>query len=216
MMALRTARLERRWRSRVAWSASALAVALACAGPARAEPQSNASMTLGGAGVGPEGRFWEGGEFHLGVRGDVLFGRESTSDFGIGPYAELGTFAFDELQFGGGASALLPINVHFPLVASVGAYGRWSDVDDYGLEPGLSGVLFWGSRSFNFHANYVMAAGLLVGWRQSLGESNESILLVAAQLDLAFMGLPLVALVDLMRGPSAEAAPIEPEEPAED
>ncbi|MBW2527142.1 MAG: hypothetical protein JRI23_23370 [Deltaproteobacteria bacterium] len=177
--------------------------------PARAEPQGNAALTIGGAGVGPDGQFWDHAEFHLGARGDVLFGRSSASDFGLGPYVEVGTFAFDEVQFGGGGSVLLPAHDNFPFVASVGAYGRWGD-DDYGLEPGLTGALFWGSRSYNFHANYVMTGGLLVGFRQSLGESKESILLIGAQLDFAFMGIPIVGLIDLMRGPSDEVAPVEP------
>lgn len=184
-------------------------VVAAWAGDARAEPQANASMTIGGAGVGQEGRFWDHPEFHLGARGDVLFGRDSASELGLGPYLELGTFAFDDLHFGGGGSVLLPVHDSFPLVASLGAFGRWGD-DPWGLEPGVSGALFWGSRSYNFHANYVMAGGLLVGFRQSLGESRESMLLIGAQLDLAFMGIPLVALIDLVRGPSDEVAPIEP------
>ncbi len=184
----------------------------ATARSADAEPQANASLTLGGAGVGSEGRFWDGAEFHLGVRSDVLFGRSSGTDFGVGPYVEVGTFAFDQLQFGGGASLLLPVSETFPLVASFGPYGRYQD-DEFGLEAGLGGALFWGTRSYNFHENYVMVGGLLVGFRESLGPSHESMLVIAAQADLAFIGLPIVMLIDLMRGPSSEAAPVTPTEP---
>jgi hypothetical protein len=180
--------------------------------PAGAEPQANASLTFGGAGVGSEGRFWDGAELHLGVRSDVILGRSSVADFGVGPCVELGTFAFDDVHFGGGASLLLPVSEHFPLVASFGPYGRWAD-DDFGLEAGLGGSLFWGSRSYNFHANYVMTGGLLVGFRESLGESHESMLVIAVQADLAFLGIPLVGLIDLMRGPSAETAPVTPSAP---
>ena len=77
------------------------------------------------------------------------------------------------------------------------------------VRPGIAGSLFWGSRSYNFHANYVLAAGLLVGYRHSFGESKESALLVAAQLDLALLALPVILLVDMARGPSEEAAPLE-------
>ncbi len=174
-----------------------------------ADPQANAGLTIGGAAVGHDGRFWEGGEFHVGLRSDVMFLRDSDDHFGLGPYVELGTFAFDEFQFGGGANVLFPIHPHLPLVASVGAFGRVGD-DGYGLEPGLAGSLFWGSRSFNFHANYVMTGGLLLGFRQSLGDSRETAFVIGVQLDLAFMGIPLVALLDLMRGPSAEVAPVTP------
>ncbi len=192
--------------TRLLFSAALLAVV--AGGPeAAAEPQANAGLTLGGAAVGPGGEVWDHAEFHLGLRGDTIFGRDDVFDFGIGPYAELGTLAFDELQFGGGATMLLPIHASLPLVASVGAYGRVGD-DDFGVEPGFSGALFWGTRSYNFHANYVMAAGLLVGYRRSFGQADESALLIAAQLDLAVLGLPLVALINLLRGPTDEAAPL--------
>ncbi len=179
-----------------------------CTVQARAEPQATAGLTIGGAGVGSDGTFWDHGEFHLGLRSDVMFLRDDPYDFGLGPYVEVGTFAFDEIQFGGGASVHLPIHEHFPLVASVGAFGRYGD-DDFGLEPGIAGSLFWGSRSYNFHANYVLAAGLLVGYRHSFGDSRESALMVAAQLDLALLAIPIILLVDLAHGPSAEAGPLE-------
>ena len=174
---------------------------------AEAEPQGNASLTIGGAAVGDHGRFWGHAAFHLGLRGDVMFLRGKAGDFALGPYVEVGTLAFSEVQLGGGISALLPVTNTFPLVASVGAFGRYGN-DGFGPEPGVSGALFWGTRSFNYTANYVMAAGLLVGFRQSLGESKESALLIAAQLDLAAMGLPIVALINLMRGPTAAARPL--------
>ncbi len=181
-----------------------LLAAMASGGEAAAEPQANASLTLGGAAVGAEADVSDHAEFHLGLRGDTIFGRQDAFDFGIGPYVELGTLAFDELQFGGGASLHVPVHETLPLVASLGAYGRAGD-DDFGVEPGIAGSLFWGSRSYNFHANYVMAFGLSVGYRHTFGEANESALLVAAQIDLAAMGIPLVALINLLRGPTAEA-----------
>lgn len=175
---------------------------------AAADPQANAALTIGGAAVGSEGEFWDHAEFIMGLRGDVLFGREDVRDFGAGPYVDVGTFAFDELVFGGGASLLMPVHESLPLVASVGAFGRYGD-DDFGVEPGITGSLFWGTRSYNFHENYVLAAGLLLGYRYTFGESHESALWLSAQIDLALLGLPFVALVGLMRGPSSEAAPIE-------
>lgn len=181
--------------------------AAALAAPAAAEPQGNASLTIGGAGVGERGRFWEHAAFHLGARGDVMFLRDKPGDFGLGPYVEIGTQRFDEVHFGGGATVLFPVHDLLPLVASAGAFGRWRD-DGFGLEPGVSGALFWGVRNFNYTAGYAMAGGLLVAYRQSLGASKESTLLIAAQLDLAAIGLPLVALVNLIRGPTAAARPL--------
>ena len=53
-----------------------------------------------------------------------------------------------------------------------------------------------------------MAAGLSVGYRYSFGRSKQSVFLVAAQLDLAVIGLPFVMLADAIRGVSDDAKPI--------
>jgi len=174
---------------------------------ARAEPQATAGLTIGAAGVGFDRRIWESTAFHLGLRGDVIFGRRNNADFGVGPYVEVLTHAFDEIQFGGGVSTLVPVLDPFPLVVSVGAYGRKGD-DAFGLEPGVVGSLFFGSRSYNFHSNYVMTAGLLAEMRYGLGPSKETSIVLGAQLDLAALGLPFVFLINAIRGPSGEADPV--------
>jgi hypothetical protein len=195
-----------------------LSGALLIAPLAHAEPQGNGALTIGGAaigGVGYEKRYFNHPAFHLGLRGDVLFFRDKPGDFGFGPYVELNTMAFRELQFGGGASVLLPITKSFPFVASLGAFGRYGnnrslpdpngETHTFGLEPGVTGSLFWGLRGFNYTAHYELAAGLSVGWRHGFGESKETALLVALHLDLAALGLPFVALVNLIRGPTSAA-----------
>src|SRR5690606_17649081 len=111
---------------------------------AAAEPQWNVGVDVGVAGRG-EGALWSETTFWLGARGDVLFGREGTSDFGAGPYVDIGTLAFDELDFGGGASLLVPVLDSFPLVLSAGPYGRLGEGDPT-LSPGLQGTIFWGTR----------------------------------------------------------------------
>src|SRR5262245_28502585 len=148
-------------------------VALGITRSAGAEPQANAGITIGAAGRGYDRELWQETAFHLGVHGDVLFGRTAASDFGVGPYVEAFTHAFDEVQFGGGASLLVPVIEFLPVVASAGFYGRHGD-DGFGLEPGVAGQLFWGSRSYNFHANYVMAFGLVGQFRFGLGDSRET------------------------------------------
>lgn len=177
---------------------------------AAAEPQANLGVTAGVAGRGYEREAWDVTAFHLGLRTDVLFAREGTADFGIGPYAEVMTHAFDELQVGGGASFLMPIIDTFPLIASAGMYGRIGE-DDFGFEPGIATNLFFGSRSYNFSANYVMAFGLDAGFRIGLGESEEMSFLIAAQVDAAFLVLPVVFLIDAIRGGSPETDTIERE-----
>ncbi len=128
---------------------------------ARAEPQASVGITLGAAGEGLDQEFWKRRTaFHLGLHGDVLFGRSSTSDFGVGPYAEIMTHAFDEVQFGGGVSGLLPVLDTFPIVLSAGGYARKGS-EGFGFEPGVAGELFWGARSYNFNSRYVLSGGLL-------------------------------------------------------
>jgi len=174
---------------------------------AKAEPQGTAGLTIGVAGRGYHERIWDETAFHLGLRGDVLFARESVRDFGVGPYAELFTHAFDELQVGGGVSLLMPIIDTFPLIASFGAYGRIGD-DAYGFEPGLTGQLFFGARGYNYTSDYSASAGLLLEARFGLGESGETAVLIGAQLDAAFLAMPFEFLIEAMRGGSRETDPV--------
>ena len=177
------------------------------AAPAQAEPQATVGLTMGAAGAGLKRSIWTTTAFHLGIHGDVLFGRERNADFGFGPYAELLTNGFDEIQFGGGVSGLLPVLDTFPIVLSAGAYGRKA-VGGFGVEPGLTGELFFGSRSFNFHAPYVMTAGLIGQMRYGLGPSKETSIVVGAQVDFAILTLPFVFLINAVRGGSPETAPV--------
>lgn len=180
---------------------------LALSSPARAEPQGTAALTVGVAGTGVDNAVWQVTKLHLGLRGDMLFGRSGGHDFGIGPYAELGTLGFSDVQLGAGASVLLPVSDILPIVVSGGGYGRLGPA---GLEPGVAAELFWGSRSYNFSASYVMAAGLLLEARYGLGSSHETALILGAQLDLAAMSLPFVLLANAIRGGSSEARPVRP------
>jgi hypothetical protein len=174
---------------------------------ARAEPQATAGLTIGAAGVGLNRQVWDDTVFHMGLRGDVLFGRGSPTDFGFGPYLELNTHAFREVQFGAGGSVLFPVLDALPIVLSAGVYGRKGD-DDFGVEPGIVGGLFWGSRSYNFHANYVLTAGLIGQMRYGLGESRETSIVVGAQLDLVVMSLPILFLINAARGGSPDTDPV--------
>src|SRR5262245_37390352 len=125
---------ERRWRRPWAGVVVALAASTA-ARAATAGPQGTVGLTIGAAGVSPDTAtirphvdpprgFWKETDFHLGLRGDVLFFRQKNSDFGLGPYAELMTHGFDQVQFGGGGSPLLPVLDTLPIVLSGGGYAR--------------------------------------------------------------------------------------------
>jgi len=174
---------------------------------ARADPQATVGLTIGDAGAGYARHLWVRNKFHLGLRGDVLFGRAKATDFGVGPYAEILTNGFNEIQFGGGVSGLIPLFSAFPLVLSAGGYGR-KGADVFPVEPGLTGQLFFGSRSYNFHANYVMAAGLLGEVRYGLGASRETSIIIGAQLDLMALALPFIFLVNAARGGSPATDPV--------
>ena len=72
---------------RTTWTALAALLAGGAAGavarPAGAEPQASVGVTVGAVGEGLDNRFWnERTAFHLGLHGDVLFGRSATHDFG--------------------------------------------------------------------------------------------------------------------------------------
>jgi hypothetical protein len=180
-------------------------------GLALADPQVNAGVTLGVAGRGFYREAWEETEFHLGLRGDVLFGRSNTKHFGVGPYVEFLTDGFDELQFGGGGSFLIPIVDSLPLILSAGAYGRLGS-EGFGLEPGIATSLFLGSRSYNFNSNYVMAFGIVPQFRYGLGDSREMTFIVSTHIDLAFLCSPIIFLVDAARGGSPETDRVPPKD----
>lgn len=177
--------------------------------------QINASLLVGPVvSSGPDGAFGDHAELQLGLRGDLLFLRSRPDDFGLGPYLEASTFAFDQGQLGGGASFLLPVHDAFPFVISGGGHLRIAR-EDLGPRPGFDASVFWGARSFNYHGAYNMAGGLRVGYHHSFGVSpaagpttDEKLLSITAQIDVVALGLPIVMLVDALRGPSDDARPL--------
>ncbi len=184
------------------------------AGPeaAAAPPQIGVGFTVGAAGIGKHHEVWDETVFHLGARGDVIFGRGGSNGFGVGPYVEVMTHDFGELQTGAGASVLLPVLELYPIVLSGGAYLRipWRDhvgpIADtrYGVEPGLAGTIFLGTRSYNFSNLYEITVGLVGEARVGLGESHETSFVVAAQLDFAALWVPVVFVVHgLQESPEA-------------
>lgn len=194
-------------------SAGAATLLLASSTAWGAPPQFGLGVTVGAAGVAQEGRLWDETVMHLGARGDVLFGRDGPKGFGAGPYLEVLTHDFGELQAGGGASLLLPLTELFPIVLSAGGYLRIPWQDDagplagksHGVEPGVAGTLFFGTRSFNFHNAYEITVGVLGQARFGLGESRETSFVVAAQLDLAALWVPVVFIVNgLQESPEAQ------------
>lgn len=162
---------------------------------ARAHPQINAGITVGGgAVVAPSDR--TEALFHLGLHGDVVFGRDDPRDFGIGPYVEVLTADFVTLDSGGGATLLLPIHETFPLMLSAGAaYSIREGADDVVLATRIA----WGSRSYNYHAVYGLAAVVFVAARAGIDSGSVEIF-GGASLDLAVLVLPFIGLYTWITG----------------
>jgi hypothetical protein len=166
----------------------ALAATLAGARPARAEPQWNASAVTGVCGLGTDGAYFSDTCWYNGARADVLFGRTRYSDLSAGPFLGITTAGFDDVRVGGGGTLLLPVTRYLPVGLSFGGHGR----HEAGWTPGLSGWLFFGSRSFNFHSSYVMAGGLLLGVEHDLRGPRQNTIVVAAQIDGLVLALPFL------------------------
>lgn len=180
----------KRWAFSVALASSLLARA------AYADPQWNASLVTGAAGLGAESEYWQDTRWYNGVRADVLFGRQRNADVGLGPFVSASTAGFDDVRLGAGASLQLPVHVYLPIVLSAGGYARHDDA----WHPGASGWLFWGSRSFNFHSSYVMSGGLLLGLEQDLDEPRQNAWIIAAQIDGLVLALPFILTYEWIKG----------------
>lgn len=156
--------------------------------------QANAGLNLGVAGASTDS-FWGTTYFHLGARGDLMFGRSGPNDWGVGPMLSLGTNGFKDFTVATGASVHVPIHELLPFVVSAGPYLRRESV----FEPGAFASLFWGTRSFNYHSRYVLAGGLLVEGRVGLGEPREHAIIVAVHADAQILALPVLFLINAFR-----------------
>jgi hypothetical protein len=170
--------------------AAALLFALSATGTAAAKPQANAAWTTGVCGTGSSGVLWQEGHWCNGLRADVLFGRERGRDFAFGPYVAIGTAGFWDARYAAGFSVLAPVLEDFPLVLSLGAGGHELDAAQ------LEGWLFWGARTHNFHADYSIAGGLLLGVSRDLIGDEHSALFAGAQIDGLVLALPFVLVYE--------------------
>lgn len=165
-----------------------LALVLAFEASADAKPQVSSGLTTGVALT--DLRFSHGPRvaYHLGGRLDVLFLREGPTDMAIGPYVDVATHAFDTFEAGGGLSWLVPAG-STAFVFSGGAFGRTAG---FGFEPGVASTIFWGSRSFNYHSTYGIAAGLFAQGRYGFGDGKQADAIFGVQLDLEYLALPFL------------------------
>ncbi len=137
-----------------------------------------------------------GASLHLGARGDVLFLRRHNGEMALGPYVDGATAGFRDVDLGGGLEWLLPLTSDVPLVLSAGGLAR--DGDGRQWAPGVEGTLFMGSRSFNFHSWYGLAAGAFVQTRWIPASPSTVDVVVGVQLDLELLALPALFVWDAL------------------
>lgn len=166
---------------------------LAFASLAVATPEGRAGARASVCGAGESGALWQRTRPCFALTGDVLFGRERNGDFGFGPFVEVSTAGFFDARFGGGASLLLPVHDDFPLVASAGVFTHELRA------AAVGGTLFWGARSYNFHGRYGLALGVFAGATVDLGDRQETLVLVGADVDAFFVAAPFLLLADAVR-----------------
>lgn len=175
-------------------AALALVGTLAPAPIAAAKPQFAASLTPALCSRSTDAR---GLCFHGSARADVLFLRERSSDFAVGPVLELGTVNFEAPRVSAGISWLVPFDP-LPVVLSAAPLVR------LGAAPSAGGSarVFWGIRGYNHSGSYSAAGGILLGFDQLLGANSEQVWHVGLQLDAMWLSLPALLLVGWARGPS--------------
>jgi hypothetical protein len=164
---------------------------------AGADPQTSVGLTIGGEvedAVGPRSA---SGAFELGGRGSVLFLRNRGADMAIGPYLDVATAGFHNVDLGGGAEWLLPVRDDLPLVLSAGAF--WRNGDDRSWSPGMESTVFFGSRSYNFHSWYGLAAGVFAQSRWIPTSPSTLDLVFGIQIDGELLALPALLLYEAIR-----------------
>jgi hypothetical protein len=181
-----------RLRFTLPWLGCSLGVQVATYGVARAEPQASAGVTAGAVVENVEGPSGPGTSLHLGGRADVLFLRQRNGQMALGPYLDVATAGFRNSDVGGGLEWLVPLSADVPLVVSAG--GLLRNGEGRSWAPGVEGTLFVGSRSYNFHSWYGLAAGLFVQTRWVPQAPQSADLVFGAQVDLELMALPVLLL----------------------
>jgi hypothetical protein len=182
------------------WCGATLLAVLAIlmAGDAGADPQASAGLTVGGGVenvVGPPGS--TGGAFYLGGRGSILFLRNRGADMALGPYLDVATASFHNVDLGGGLEWLLPVRDDLPIVLSAGAF--WREGEGRSFSPGMEGTVFFGSRSYNFHSWYGLAAGLFAQTRWVPSSPSTLDLVFGLQIDAEILALPSILIIEVLR-----------------
>jgi hypothetical protein len=164
---------------------------------ATAEPQASVGLTIGGVVQDVVGPSAASGAFHLGGRASVLLLRDRGADMAVGPYVDVATASFHDLDLGGGAEWLVPVRDDTPLVLSAGAFSRHGEGRSW--SPGMEGTVFFGSRSYNFHSWYGLAAGVFAQSRWIPSSPSTLDLVFGVQIDGELLVLPALLLYEAIR-----------------
>jgi hypothetical protein len=108
----------------------------------------------------------------------------------IGPYLDVSTLAFANVNVSVGAEWSLPLpTAGFPLVLGAGALARTDGAGE--LQGGMEGSLFFGSRSYNFHSWYGLTLGVFAQtfWLPAPGSLDG---VVGLQIDAEILALPFL------------------------
>jgi len=181
-------------RADVAACGVAVALGAVSTPDAKADPQASAGLTIGGVVQDVVGPSPASGALHLGGRASVLLLRNRGADMAVGPYLDAATASFHDVDLGGGAEWLLPVRDDLPLVLSAGAF--WRNGEGRSWSPGMEGTVFFGSRSYNFHSWYGLAAGLFAQTRWLPSSPSTLDLVFGVQIDVELLVLPALLIYE--------------------
>lgn len=157
----------------------------------RGAVEVTAQLSLGGGVRFPTPSQGATGFFSIALRADLLALRSTPRSFGLGPYLSVRSDGFRNVCPSLGASLLVPLHDTFPLVLSAGPVAC---VDPLGFSLGALERIWWGARSYNYHASYVLSGGLFFEARQFTAPSGGLDLLAGADIDLEILAIPWIAL----------------------
>lgn len=129
-----------------------------------------------------EGFYYLGGNFNL------IFGRNSNKHIGAGVSSYVGSFDMKYLICGAGLTLLLPVSEIFPVILTLlPSYLRGKHKNSFAI----SGKLWWGIHSFNYHSTEVAVAGLtLWGGKEIAGTLNGWFVSFGIDISLHIIAIP--------------------------
>jgi hypothetical protein len=108
----------------------------------------------------------------------------------VGPYVDVASAGFHDLDAGAGAEWLVPVTEDLPVVASAGVFAR--NGTGRAWAPGMEGTLFFGSRSYNFHSWYGLAVGVFAQTRWVPASPSTLDIVGGVQLDAQLLLMPFL------------------------